>query len=153
MTSKLRSHICFPFPPTVLIFTDVLFFFLSHVQTPWAILCGRTMLRDTHLRFHIFYFPCVYVKISFSILLHPISNGQGIPYPHPQGRTMLDSLWLSWTLFQKGQRGRGCWVAEWFVIFLAQKSSGMVRLGGRDHRQPHRLRVPKARAWVPERPW
>lgn len=115
--------------------------------------CGRMIIRDTYLCFHVLYFPCVCIKISFTIPLHPTSNGQVIPYSYPQGRTIIDSLWLSRTLFQKGQLVQSCWVAEWFIIFWAKKSSSMARLGRRDHGQTHKVRVSKLRAWVPERPW
>lgn len=72
--------------------------------------------------------------MSFTILLHYTTNGQMIPYSYLQRRNRIDRQSLTvQTLFPNGQMREGCWVAEWFIIFLAKELSSMADLGRRDH--------------------
>lgn len=98
----------------MLIFTDVSLFFLTHIQMQWFML----LLKDNNQRYPlmicVFYFTCIYFKSFPSSLCYTLPPIDRWFHTHIlRGRIQeADRLWLSWTLFQRGQMGEGSWVAK-----------------------------------------
>lgn len=63
--------------------------------------------------------------MSLTLLLHYTTNEQVTPYSYLHRRNRIDRQSpIVQTLFPKGQIREGCWVAEWFIIFLAKELAG-----------------------------